>query len=190
MGGWTALIRKVEIPVMSADSLGVICSAPEHHPACGGSSCEPRNTDALYATREPDLPMGTLSAGSTDDVRPGGSRSGFIVRMKNIQVINGALNCTFSVFRATDEEFALLFPEPRQDIQYVEDLAHLADQPEINAALRRIWERPIRKSEAQGIHGTLFYQLERYKKWYREKREDAVEPSAINAAQRRLFGTG
>ena len=58
----------------------------------------------------------------------------------------------------------------------------------INAALRRIWERPIRKSEAQGIHGTLFYQLERYKKWYREKREDAIEPSAINAAQRRLFG--
>jgi hypothetical protein len=109
-------------------------------------------------------------------------------RMKNIQVINGALNCTFSLFQATDEEFALLFPGPRQDIQYVEDLVHLAEQSEINSALRRIWERPIRKSEAQGIHGTLFYQLERYKKWYREKREDAIEPSAINSAQRRLFG--
>ena len=110
--------------------------------------------------------------------------------MKNIQVINGGLNCTFSLFQATDEEFALLFPEPRQDIQYAEDLVHLAEQTEINSALRRIWERPIRKSEAQGIHGTLFYQLERYKKWYREKREDAIEPSAINSAQRRLFGTG
>jgi hypothetical protein len=108
--------------------------------------------------------------------------------MKNIQVINGALNCTFSLFQATDEEFALLFPGPQQDIQYVEDLVHLAEQSEINSALRRIWERPIRKSEAQGIHGTLFYQLERYKKWYREKREDAIEPSAINSAQRRLFG--
>jgi hypothetical protein len=32
--------------------------------------------------------------------------------MKNIQVIDGALNCTFSIFEATDEEFALLFPEP------------------------------------------------------------------------------
>ena len=82
------------------------------------------------------------------------------------------------------------FLKPRQDIQYVEDLVHLAEQTEINSALRRIWERPIRKSEAQGIHGTLFYQLERYKKWYREKREDAIEPSAINSAQRRLFGTG
>jgi hypothetical protein len=109
-------------------------------------------------------------------------------RMKNIQIIDGGLNCTFSLFQATDEEFALLFPEPRQDIQYVEDLVRLADQSEINAALRRIRERPIRKSEAQGIHGTLFYQLERYKKWYREKREDAVELSAINSAQRRLFG--
>jgi len=108
--------------------------------------------------------------------------------MKNIQVIDGALNCTFSLFQATDEEFALLFPEPRQDIQYAEDLAHFPKQAEVNATLHRIWERPIRKRDAQGIHGTLFYQLERYKSWYREKREDAVDPSAINQAQRRLFG--
>lgn len=31
--------------------------------------------------------------------------------MKNIQVIDGAQNATFSVFQATDEEFALLFPD-------------------------------------------------------------------------------
>jgi hypothetical protein len=109
--------------------------------------------------------------------------------MKNIQIIDGASNCTFSLFQATDEEFALLFPEPRQDIQYAEDLTHLPEQAEIDAALNRIWERPIRKQHARGIHGTLFYQLERYKGWYREKREDAVDPSAINQAQRRLFGT-
>lgn len=30
--------------------------------------------------------------------------------MKNIQVIDGALNCTFSIFQATDGEFRLLFP--------------------------------------------------------------------------------
>jgi hypothetical protein len=108
--------------------------------------------------------------------------------MKNIQIIDGASNCTFSVFQATDEEFKLLFPEPNQDIQYAEDLAGLPQQDEIAAALKRIWERPIRKQDAQGIHGTLFYQLERYKKVYREKREAAVDPSAVNAAQRRLFG--
>ena len=108
--------------------------------------------------------------------------------MKNIQVIDGASNCTFSLFQATDEEFALLFPEPLQDIQYAEDLAHLPKQEKVNAALLRVWERPIRKRDAQGIHGTLFYELERYKSLYREKREDAVDPSAINQAQRRLFG--
>jgi hypothetical protein len=108
--------------------------------------------------------------------------------MKYIQVIDGALNCTFSIFQATDEEFALLFPESQQDIQYAEDLASLPRQEEVEAALRRIWERPIRKQDALGIHGTLFYQLERYKTYYRAKREEAVEPSAVNQAQRRLFG--
>jgi hypothetical protein len=103
--------------------------------------------------------------------------------MKNIQIIDGALNCTFSIFQATDEEFALLFPEADQDIQYSEDL-----KPEgVADALNRIWERPIRKRDALGIHGTLFYQLQRYKEWYPENREDAVVPLAVNAAQRTLF---
>jgi Fic family protein len=76
----------------------------------------------------------------------------------------------------------------RQDIQYAEDLGDLPRQDEIAVALQRIWERPIRKHDIQGIHGTLFYQLQHYKNIYREKREDAVERGAINAAQRRLFG--
>jgi hypothetical protein len=108
--------------------------------------------------------------------------------MKNIQVIDGALNCTLSIFQATEEEFALLFPEPRQDIQYAEDLALLPRKEDVEAALRRIWGRPIRKQDALGIHGTLFYELERYKTYYRAKREDAIEPSEVNLAQRRLFG--
>jgi len=109
-------------------------------------------------------------------------------RMKNIQVIDGALNCTFGLFQATEAEFALLFPEPRQDIQYAEDLEFLPKQKAIEAALKRVWQRPIRKQNARGVHGTLFYQLERYKKVFREKREETVEPLAINQAQRRLFG--
>jgi hypothetical protein len=107
--------------------------------------------------------------------------------MKNLQIIDGASTCTFSLFQATDEEFSLIFPEPLQDIQYAEDIDGLPGREEIRAALNRIWERPIRKQGVRGIHGTIFYQLERYKEWYREKREDAVEPSAINSAQRRLF---
>ncbi len=105
--------------------------------------------------------------------------------MKNIQVIDGALNCTFSLFQATDEEFALVFPDKGQDIQYAEDLRSL---PDVDAALSRIWQRPIRKRDAMGIHGTLFYQLERYKKVFRGKCEASVDPRAINEAQRRMLG--
>src|SRR5262245_57255948 len=108
--------------------------------------------------------------------------------MKNIQVIDGALNCTFSIFQATDEEFALLFPEAGQEIQFAEDLANLPAQGEVSAALNRIYERPIRKRDARGIHGTLFYGLDYYKRLYRQKREDGIDPGSVNAAQRRLFG--
>jgi hypothetical protein len=46
--------------------------------------------------------------------------------MKNIQVIDGADNCTFSIFQATDEEFAAIFPQSGQDIQLSEDLSEFA----------------------------------------------------------------
>lgn len=107
--------------------------------------------------------------------------------MRNIQVIDGAMNCTFSIFQATEDEFLLVFPEPLQDIQYAEDLKELPNQDAIERALANLWRRPILKQDAMGIHGTLFYELLRYKKWYPEKRESAVSPTIINAAQRRLF---
>lgn len=53
--------------------------------------------------------------------------------MKNIQVIDGALNCTFSIFQAFDEEFALLFPEAGQEIQYAEDLLELPHRKQVTA---------------------------------------------------------
>ncbi|MDI4239432.1 hypothetical protein OZ411_42355 [Bradyrhizobium sp. Arg237L] len=108
--------------------------------------------------------------------------------MKNIQVIDRASNSTFSIFQATDEEFSRLFPDAGQEIQFAEDLDNLPAQDEVSAALNRIWERPIRKRDAQGIHGALFYGLDHYKGLYREKREDGVDPASVNAAQRRLFG--
>jgi hypothetical protein len=109
--------------------------------------------------------------------------------MKNVQVIDCARNCTFSIFQATDEEFLLVFPEAGQDIQYAEDLGEIPHQEEIFRALYAVWERPIRKQDVHGIHGALSYELEHYKRWYPEKREDAVVEWAINGAQRKLFGS-
>lgn len=34
--------------------------------------------------------------------------------MKNILIVDGALNATFSVFQATNEEFAMLFPNGQE----------------------------------------------------------------------------
>lgn len=107
--------------------------------------------------------------------------------MKNIQIIDGAENCTFSFFQSTEEEFKLIFPENNQDIQYFEDIKKANNMKEIQLALSKIWKRPIRKKDVNGVHGTLFYEMDGRKKYYTDKREDCIIPSAINEAQRRLF---
>ncbi len=67
--------------------------------------------------------------------------------MKNIQVIDGAENCIYDIFAATEDEF------------------------------ERIWQRRIKKRDAQGIQGTLFYDLGKKKKYYpTRKDEEAVNP--------------
>jgi len=41
---------------------------------------------------------------------------------KNVQIIDGATNCTYSIYAFTDEQFALLFPEEGQDVEFIEDV--------------------------------------------------------------------
>ena len=41
--------------------------------------------------------------------------------MKNIQIIDGAVNATYNIFQATDDEFRQIFPESGQDLEVVED---------------------------------------------------------------------
>ena len=41
--------------------------------------------------------------------------------MKNIQVIDGAENCSFSVCLVDDDDFAIIF-RPQQDVEFIEDL--------------------------------------------------------------------
>ncbi|HWG16533.1 MAG TPA: hypothetical protein VN678_01635 [Acidobacteriaceae bacterium] len=77
--------------------------------------------------------------------------------MKNIQIIDGAINATFSIFQATDEEFGSIFPQPEQDIEIVEDFIDRAGESEADRILTKLWTRPIRKPDVQGIHGTLYY---------------------------------
>jgi hypothetical protein len=105
--------------------------------------------------------------------------------MKNVQIIDGANNATFSVFQATDEEFTAIFPEGR-DMELIEDLVERLGDDEAARILTPLWDRPILKREAAGLHGTLFYDNEG-RSIPATKREVDWENSAINPAQRRLF---
>ncbi len=107
--------------------------------------------------------------------------------MKNIQIIDGALNATFSIFQATEEEFVRIFPDG-QDMELAEDFIARVGEDRAGAILNLVWERPILKRDAQGVHGTLFYGwLERRMHLPSSKREVDWDARSINAAQRRLF---
>ncbi|BAS58989.1 hypothetical protein NIES2135_14910 [Leptolyngbya boryana NIES-2135] len=88
--------------------------------------------------------------------------------MKNIQIIDRAINCAYDIYSATDEEFLKIFPNPGQDIQFNEDIE---DDEEVRQILARLWKRRVKKSEVHGIHGTLFYQLSEKKRFYPNKKD-------------------
>ena len=107
--------------------------------------------------------------------------------MKNILMVDGALNATFSVFQATDEEFAALFPNG-EEIEVIEDVIGRTGEEVADAIFARIWERPILKREAHGIHATLIYDDPSRRDYLPlSRREIDWDDSSINEAQRRLF---
>ena len=108
--------------------------------------------------------------------------------MKNIQIIDGAGNATFSIFQVTDEEFLAIFPDAGQDMEIVEDFIGRLGKKAAEAILEPIWERPILKRDANGIHGTLFYDNRNRREHFpATKREVDWGTSHLNAAQRHLF---
>jgi len=112
------------------------------------------------------------------------------LRLKNIQIIDGALNATFSVFQATEEEFAAIFPAEGQDMELIEDFVERIGEEQAGRILLPMWERPILKRDAQGIHGTLYYEYAARRQYLpTTKREVDWDDSSINFAQRRLFAS-
>ncbi|VVD34575.1 hypothetical protein [Paraburkholderia dioscoreae] len=100
--------------------------------------------------------------------------------MKNIQIIDGAQNCVYDIFSATDEEFALLFPGGT-DIAFIDEVYAGGDQRLLDVAFKSIWQRRVKKAEACGIHGIIFYELEEKKAYYPTRRdEEATNPDGSN----------
>lgn len=93
--------------------------------------------------------------------------------MKNIQVIDGAQNAVYDIFGATDEEFALIFP-PGQDIAFISEVLARGPKAELDEALGRICKRRLRKCDAMGVHGVLFYQLDNKMQYYPSRTDEAA----------------
>ena len=100
--------------------------------------------------------------------------------MKNIQVIDGAVNCVYDIFQATDEEFKVIFPEG-EDVAFIDEVYARGKKETLDKAFNAIWKRRIPKVQAHGIHGLLFYELEAKKPYYLSRRdEEASNPNGSN----------
>lgn len=93
--------------------------------------------------------------------------------MKNIQIIDGADNCVYDIFSATDEEFELIFPSGT-NIAFIDEVYACGNSSELDDIFGRIWSRRQKKSEVQGIHGTLFYELQMKKVYYPTRIDEAA----------------
>jgi len=96
--------------------------------------------------------------------------------MKNIQVIDGAVNAVYDIFAAPDEVFALVFP-PGTDVAFIEDIERRPNAKVTFDALNTIWKHRVPKAQAMGIHGVLFYGLYSKRQNYPTLRdEEAINP--------------
>lgn len=93
--------------------------------------------------------------------------------MKNIQVIDGADNCTYTIYRVSDEKFEIVFPNG-QDIEFFDDLKARLSAKQLEALFDGFWDDFLNKKDVIGIHGTLFYELEFKKQFYPTKKDDEM----------------
>ncbi len=91
--------------------------------------------------------------------------------MKNVQIIDGALNAEFAVYQFNDDQFESIFPSPDQNIEFVEDVEGRLSDEEFDKAFAGVWDRKLKKSEIRGIHGTLFYGMKKRARFYPNKKE-------------------
>ena len=99
--------------------------------------------------------------------------------MKNIQIIDSAVNCAYSVYQISSNDFSLIFPGKDQDVEFIEDLFNRLGDQKAQQILMPIWEQRIDKREIVGLHGTLFYQMESRKKFYPNKREADLDDASL-----------
>ena len=91
------------------------------------------------------LEFGTLFNGNTWH---------FNHHMKDIQVVDGAKNCVYEIFQASEAEFELVFPSGT-DIAFIDEVYKNGSRALLDRAFEAIWTRRVPKAQANGIHGLL-----------------------------------
>lgn len=100
--------------------------------------------------------------------------------MRNIQIIDEAVNTAYAIYAVTDDEFRSIFPDDGQDVEFIEDMvARLGDDRTFEIMVP-VWERAVAKPDVAGIHGTLFYGLPEKKKFYENKREPVINGKLVD----------
>lgn len=95
--------------------------------------------------------------------------------MKNVQVIDGAGNCTFPVYAVSENDFATLFPLPGQNVEFAQDLAkRVGGDRAAGQIIQRVTAKHVAKENVVGIHGTLFIDLPERRKYFPTKHESDV----------------
>ena len=101
--------------------------------------------------------------------------------MKNIQVIDGAANCSYSIYKADNELFKMIFPEDGQDIEFIDDFVKRCGEERAGELLRPLWGNCVVKQFSDGIHGTLFFELNFKRRFYPNKRESDLNNPVIQS---------
>ena len=91
--------------------------------------------------------------------------------MKNIQFIDGADNCTYSIYSLEESIFIEIFPKDGQDIEFTEDVVERVGKKRAGILVSLASKNPIYKTDVNGIHGTLFFQLKMKSCYYPTKKE-------------------
>jgi len=91
--------------------------------------------------------------------------------MKNIQVIDGAMNSVFEIYAVSDGLFSMMFPNGT-DVAFETDLSKKLPQ---DGRLNNLYKRRIKKKSVRGIHGTLHLKLSNCDlKYFPTRRESEV----------------
>lgn len=94
--------------------------------------------------------------------------------MPNIQIIDGADNCTYDVFEISADGFREIFPREGQDIEFVDEFVSRVGERHAGNILNDLWKHRANKKNIEGIHGTLFFELEKKKAFYPTKKESEM----------------